>query len=62
MVEGCRPEQDAPDIQAAVRQVQSLMRDGLSRKAAAKHVAEQTGIKKNELYEASLAINETGEA
>ncbi|MBE7006333.1 MAG: 16S rRNA (cytidine(1402)-2'-O)-methyltransferase [Ruminococcaceae bacterium] len=62
VVEGAQPVQNAPDIQAAVRQVQSLMRDGLSRKAAAKHVAEQTGIKKNELYEASLAINETGEA
>ena len=63
VVEGCRPAQDAPDIQAAVRLVQALMRDGLSRKAAAKHVAEQTGLKKNELYEASLAIKEeTGEA
>ena len=62
VVAGARPEQEAPDMDAAVRQVQSLVRDGLSRKAAARHVAEQTGIKKNELYEASLAGNETGEA
>ena len=62
VVEGAQPVQNAPDLSAAVAQMQTLMRDGLSRKAAAKHVAEQTGIKKNELYEASLAINETGEA
>ena len=62
VVEGAQPVQNAPDLSAAVAQMQALMRDGLSRKAAAKHVAEQSGIKKNELYEASLAINETGEA
>ena len=58
VLEGAQPEQDAPDIDAAIRQVQALMHDGLSRKAAARHVAEQTGIKKNELYEASLAAIE----
>lgn len=62
VVEGAQPVQNAPDLSAAVAQMQALMRDGLSRKAAAKHVAEQTGIKKNELYEASLNTNETGEA
>ena len=58
VLEGAQPEQDAPDIDAAIRQVQALMHDGLSRKAAARHVAEQTGIKKNELYEASLTATE----
>lgn len=62
VVEGAQPVQNAPDLSAAVAQMQALMRDGLSRKAAAKHVAEQSGIKKNELYEASLNTNETGEA
>ena len=62
VVEGAQPVQNAPDLSAAVAQMQALMRDGLSRKAAAKHVAEQSGLKKNALYEASLAINETGEA
>ncbi len=62
VVEGAQPVQNAPDLSAAVAQMQALMRDGLSRKAAAKHIAEQSGIKKNELYEASLNTNETGEA
>ena len=60
VVEGAQPVQNAPDLSAAVAQMQALMRDGLSRKAAAKHVAEQSGIKKSELYEASLAISEPG--
>lgn len=62
VVDGAEPEADVPDLSAAIAQMQSLMRDGLSRKAAAKHVAEQSGIKKNELYEASLNTNETEEA
>ena len=61
VLEGAQPEQSAPDTGAALAQMQSLMREGLSRKAAARYVADQTGIKKNELYEASLSANETGE-
>ncbi len=61
VVEGAPPSEETPDIGAAAAQVLSLMEDGLSRKAAVKHVAEQTGLKKNELYEASLNTDETGE-
>ena len=61
VIEGAPPVTEAPDLEAAVVQMQSLMREGLSRKAAARHVAEQTGIKKNELYEASLNTSQTGE-
>ena len=62
VIEGAQLLCEGPDLDAALDRVQALMRDGLPRKAAVKHVAEQTGIKKNELYEASLNKNEAGEA
>ena len=62
IVDGVTATEQAPDLDSAVRQVLSLMEEGLSRKAAVKHVAEQTGIKKNDLYEASLNIDNTGES
>ncbi len=61
VVEGAQPRDEVPDMEAAIKQVLALMREGLPRKAAAKLVSEQTGIKKNELYEASLAGIKTGE-
>ncbi len=54
VVDGAIPEQSAPDLDAAVALVGELMAGGVSRKDAAKRIAERTGIKKNELYEASL--------
>ena len=58
IVEGVSPVEAVPDIDAAIRLVAELMESGLSRKDAAKMAAEQTGLKKNILYEASLRKDE----
>jgi len=58
VVEGASLTQEAPDLDAAVQLVADLMESGLSRKDAAKKAAEQTGLKKNILYEASLRSDE----
>lgn len=54
VVEGTSLTEEAPDLDAAIALVSQLMEGGLSRKDAAKKAAEQTGLKKNILYEASL--------
>ena len=54
VVEGTEPTAETPSIESALQMVAALMDSGISRKDAAKQVAEQTGLKKNELYEHSL--------
>ena len=58
VVEGASIAEEAPDLDSAIRLVADLMESGLSRKDAAKKAAEQTGLKKNILYEASLRSEE----
>ena len=58
VVEGASITQEAPDLDAAIQLVSDLMQSGLSRKDAAKKAAEQTGLKKNILYEESLRSEE----
>ena len=54
VIEGAAFTADAPCIDSALKMVTELMASGVSRKDAAKQVAELTGLKKNELYELSL--------
>ena len=57
LVIGGAPEarQDAPDLAAGAALVRQLMASGLSRKEAARLAAAQTGLAKNQLYDASMA-------
>ena len=52
---GAQETAAAPDWDAALAEVNRLIASGVSRKDAAKQVSEQTGLKKNELYERSLS-------
>ena len=55
VVEGAPEMTTAPDWDAALAELNRLIASGVSRKDAARQVAEQTGLKKNELYERSLS-------
>ena len=55
VVEGARETDGKPDVDSAMEAIKTLIASGVSRKDAVKQVAEQTGLKKNELYERSLS-------
>lgn len=56
VVAGAAPEKPAErSLDAAVRRARSLMDEGASRKDAARQTAQETGIPKNVIYEASLS-------
>lgn len=54
VVEGAEGSAEVPDMDKAVDAVLELIASGVKRKDAARLIAEQTGLKKNELYELSL--------
>ena len=54
VVEGAEGAAEVPDMEKAVNAVMELIASGVKRKDAARLIAEQTGLKKNELYELSL--------
>ena len=54
VVEGAESSAEVPDMEKAVNAVMELIASGVKRKDAARLIAEQTGLKKNELYELSL--------
>ena len=49
----------APDLEAAVDEVQELVKAGLSRSRAVEHVARHRGIPRNQLYRAVVEANPT---
>ncbi len=51
-------EEDVPSLADAAERVLALREQGLSLRAAAKQVAGETGLGKNELYQAALQIQE----
>ena len=55
VLEGAPETSIAPDWDAALYELNRLIASGVSRKDAARQVAEKTGLKKNELYERSLS-------
>jgi 16S rRNA (cytidine1402-2'-O)-methyltransferase len=55
VVEGA-PEGTAPDLDELAARVESLRREGLSRRAAAAQIAVESGVSKRTLYERSLRI------
>ena len=55
VVAGAEPVEDAPPSpEEAAARMRQLMESGLSRKEAARQVAQETGIPKNQLYNGSL--------
>lgn len=54
VVAGGELEEKQSDLPAALKRMQTLMTEGLSRKDAAKQVSKETGIPKNTLYDAGL--------
>ena len=54
VVAGGELEEKQSDLPAALKRMQTLMAEGLSRKDAAKQVSRETGIPKNTLYDAGL--------
>ena len=54
VVDGAAETAQTPDMEHALEALKRLIASGISRKDAAKQIAEQTGIKKNELYALSL--------
>ena len=55
VIDGAPEKNIKPDLDAALAEVDRLIASGVSRKDAAKQVAEHTGLKKNVLYERSLS-------
>jgi 16S rRNA (cytidine1402-2'-O)-methyltransferase len=55
VVEGA-PQGQPPDLEALAAQVETLRADGLSRRAAAAQVANESGVSKRTLYERSLRV------
>jgi 16S rRNA (cytidine1402-2'-O)-methyltransferase len=55
LIEGAT-ETEAPDLHALTARVESLRGQGLSRRAAAAQVANESGVSKRTLYEGSLRI------
>ena len=54
VLDGAAETAQTPDMEHALDALKQLIASGISRKDAAKQIAEQTGIKKNELYALSL--------
>lgn len=54
VLEGAQEETAEPDTEAALKRIAALLRQGVSRKDAAKQVASETGLPKNMLYDASM--------
>ena len=54
VVAGGELEEKQTDLPAALKRMQALMAEGLSRKDAAKQVSRESGIPKNTLYDAGL--------
>ena len=54
VVAGGELEEKQTDLPAALKRMQALMAEGLSRKDAAKQVSKESGIPKNTLYDAGL--------
>ncbi|HEV2905704.1 MAG TPA: 16S rRNA (cytidine(1402)-2'-O)-methyltransferase [Actinomycetota bacterium] len=50
------PKEQGPDLEALAAQVEALRADGLSRRAAAARVANESGVSKRTLYERSLRV------
>ena len=55
VVDGAPEEDSQPDLAAALELMAARMAEGVSRKDAAKEISAKTGIKKNLLYDASIA-------
>lgn len=54
VLEGAQEQTAEPDVDAALARLAALLRQGISRKDAAKQVAAETGLPKNMLYDASM--------
>ena len=61
IVEGAPKQQESGPVseEEALMRVQALLAEGLSRKDAVRQVAAETGLSKNQLYDAALRAQHT---